>query len=163
MAALTVWKFDTPHAADDASAVLADLQRQELITVNDVATVSWPLDKRSPKTRQGFSTTGAGASGGAFWGLLFGLIFFVPFLGAAFGAAAGALAGALSDVGIDDGFIKSVRQEVTPGTSALFLLSTGAVLDKVRDALVARGIHGELIQSSLSGDQESQLRDILAG
>jgi uncharacterized membrane protein len=52
------------------------------------------------------------------WGLLFGLLFFVPLLGAALGAGFGALAGSLSDAGIDDEFIKSVREEVEPGTSA---------------------------------------------
>ena len=60
--------------------------------------------------------------GGSFWGLLFGLIFFVPLLGAAIGAATGALAGSLTDVGIDDAFINKVRDQVTPGTSALFVL-----------------------------------------
>ena len=72
--------------------------------------------------------------GGAFWGLLFGLIFFVPLLGAAIGAASGALSGSLRDVGIDDSFINRVRDRVTPGTSALFLMSSDAVVDKVKDA-----------------------------
>ena len=58
--------------------------------------------------------TGAGALGGSFWGLLFGLIFFVPLLGLAIGAGIGALTGSMSDVGIDDRFIKEVRDKVTP-------------------------------------------------
>jgi uncharacterized membrane protein len=66
--------------------------------------------------------------------LLFGHIFFAPLLGAATGAAAGALGGALTDVGIDDKFIKQVRDEITPGSSALFLLSSGAVMDRVQAA-----------------------------
>jgi uncharacterized membrane protein len=59
---------------------------------------------------------------GAFWGLLFGLIFFVPLFGAAIGGATGALVGSITDVGISDDFIKCVRDEVTPGTSALLRL-----------------------------------------
>ena len=86
----------------------------------DGAVVSWAPDKKKPETRQLHSTTGAGALGGAFWGLLFGLIFFIPLVGAAIGAATGALVGSMTDVGISDDFIKSVRDEVTPGTSALF-------------------------------------------
>jgi uncharacterized membrane protein len=58
------------------------------------------------------------------------LYLIVPMLGLAIGAATGALAGSLSDVGIDNDFIDSVRQKVTPGTSALFLLSSGAVIDR---------------------------------
>lgn len=92
--------------------------------------------------------------------LLFGLLFFVPLLGMAVGAAAGALGGSLSDVGIDDEFIASVRQKVTPGTSALFLLSSDAVLDKVRDAFA--GTNAELIHTNLSSEQEAQLRDVFA-
>jgi uncharacterized membrane protein len=91
-------------------------------------------------------------------GLLFGLLFFAPLLGAAIGAAAGALGGSLTDVGIDDGFIDSVRSKVTAGTSALFLLSSGAVGDKVLPALKEQGIHPELIQTNLSAEEEARLR-----
>src|SRR3712207_1927964 len=119
MATLSVWRFDTPEGADLALDTLAGLQKQELITVHDAATVSWSPDKKRPKTHQANSVVGAGALGGSFWGLLFGLIFFVPLLGMAVGAAAGALSGSMTDVGIDDEFIEQVRGQVTPGTSAL--------------------------------------------
>ena len=121
------------------------------------ATVSWPAGKKKPKTRQLNNLAGAGALGGAFWGLLFGLLFFVPFLGLAIGAAAGAIGGAMTDVGIDDDFIKSVRDKVTPGTSALFLMTSDAVLDKIHDAFGAS--KPELIQTNLSDEQEAKLRE----
>lgn len=158
MATLSVWKFDTPEGADRAESALQDLQKQQLIQVHDAATVSWEPGRKKPKTRQLNNLTVAGALGGTFWGLLFGLLFFVPLLGAAIGAAAGALGGSLTDVGIDDGFIDSVRSKVTPGTSALFLLSSGAVGDKVLPALKERGIHPELIQTNLSAEEEDRLR-----
>ena len=100
--------------------------------------------------------------GGAFWGFLFGLIFFVPFLGAAIGAGMGALSGSLADVGIDDNFIKESRDKITPGTSALFLLSTAAVTDRVAEELKQRGLHGELIASNLSQEQEAKLKEVFA-
>jgi uncharacterized membrane protein len=121
------------------------------------AVVSWPPDKKKPKTRQLHSTTGAGALGGAFWGLLFGLIFFIPLVGAAIGAATGALVGSMTDVGISDDFIKSVRDEVTPGTSALFLMSQNAVVDRVRSAFAET--HAQLIRTNLSDEQEARLRE----
>ncbi|WP_425954043.1 DUF1269 domain-containing protein [Xylanimonas sp. McL0601] len=158
MATLSVWKFDSPQGADQAENAMLELQKAELIAVHDAATVSWEEGKKKPTTRQAHSTGKLGALGGAFWGLLFGLIFFVPFLGAAIGAGLGALTGSLSDVGIDDDFIDSVRQNVTPGTSALFLLSSGAVVDKVRESLESQGIHGTLLQTNLSNEQEAQLR-----
>ena len=107
MATLTVWKFADPSGAEKALETLEGLQKQALIEVLDGAVVSWPLDKKKPKTRQLHSTTGAGALGGAFWGLLFGLIFFIPLVGAAIGAATGALVGSMTDVGISDDFIKA--------------------------------------------------------
>ena len=92
--------------------------------------------------------------------MLFGLIFFVPLLGLAVGAAIGALAGSLSDVGIDDDFIKRTRDEITPGTSALFLLTSDAVMDKVRDAFA--GQQAELVHTNLSNEQERALREVFA-
>jgi uncharacterized membrane protein len=81
----------------------------------------------------------------------------VPFLGAVVGAAGGAIMGALSDWGIDEGFIKSVRAQVVPGTSAAFLLTSGAVIDRVAEAFKALPPY-ELVASNLSEDQEHALR-----
>ena len=160
MGTLTVWKFDHASGADDATETLRGLSSQHLITIHDAATVRWDEGKKKPKTRQLANLTGAGALGGAFWGMLFGLIFFVPLLGAAIGAASGALAGSLRDVGIDDGFINRVRDEVTPGTSALFVLSSDAVMDKVREAFSAS--RPELIFTNLSTEQENAIREVFA-
>jgi uncharacterized membrane protein len=154
---LTVWKFPTALGAERAESILGQLQKQELITVHDAAVVSWPEGSKKPKTRQLHNLTSPGAFGGAFWGLLFGLIFFVPLLGMAIGAATGALAGSLTDVGIDDDFIRDVRAQVTPGTSALFVMTSGAVLDKVGAAF--EGMDMELISTNLSDEQEQALRD----
>ena len=101
--------------------------------------------------------TGAGTLGGAFWGFLFGLIFFVPLLGMAMGAAMGALGGSLADVGIDDDFIKQVRERVTPGTSALFALTSGAAVDRVVEEL--KPYDFEIISTNLPMEQEQKLRE----
>jgi uncharacterized membrane protein len=138
------------------------LQRQQLIQVLDAAIVTWPVGAKQPKTRQLASLPGAATFGGAFWGLLFGLLFFVPLLGAAVGAAAGALLDYFADVGIDDNFIKQARDQVTPGTSALFLLTTAAVTDRVADELKQRGIQGEIIASNLTAEQEAKLKEVFA-
>lgn len=158
MSTLSVWKFDTADGARVASATLQQLQSQELIKVHDAAIVSWEDGKKKPKTRQLHDLVGAGAMGGMFWGMLFGLIFFIPLLGAAMGAAMGALSGSLADVGIDDGFINSVRDKVTPGTSALFVMTSDAVEGRVREAFAGQTM--ELIHTNLSDDEEGRLREI---
>ena len=156
MATLTAVKFPTAGGAREVLNTLQDLQKQQLITIHDAAIVQWPADKRKPKTEQLHNLAGAGAMSGAFWGMLFGLLFFVPLLGAAVGAAMGGLSGSLVDVGIDDDFIRQVRDEVTPSTSALFLLTSDAVTDRVADAL--RGTDMELITTNLSQEDEDTLR-----
>jgi len=160
MGTLTVWKFDSEGGAGRALNLLQRLQKEELIQINDAATVYWSTGSKKPKTEQLHSLKGAGALGGSFWGLLFGLIFFVPLLGMAVGAAMGALSGSMSDVGIDDDFIRSVRDNVTPGTSALFVMTSNVVADKVLDEFKSTG--ASLISANLSEDQEARIREAFA-
>ena len=161
MATLTVWKFETPQGAQEALNKLIDLSKQHLIQVNDAATVAWAEGKKKPKTNNYGSLTGQGALSGAFWGMLFGLLFFVPFFGLAVGAAMGALSGKFADYGINDKFIKEVREQVTEGTSALFLMTSGAVQDRVTEAF--QGVSTQLIQSNLTSEQEAQLMEDFGG
>lgn len=160
MATLSVWKFQTPFGAEEAQHTLESLAKQELIKVHDAAIVSYPEGAKKPKTRQLASTTWAGTLGGAFWGMLFGLIFFVPLLGMAIGAGMGALAGSLTDVGINDDFIAKMRAEITPGTSALFVMTSDAVLDRVQEAFA--GQSAQLVQTNLSKEEEEKLREVFS-
>jgi uncharacterized membrane protein len=49
---------------------------------------------------------------------------------------------------------------VTEGTSALFLMTSGAVMDRVADAL--KNEKFEIITTSLSNEQEQKLREAFA-
>jgi uncharacterized membrane protein len=156
MATLSVLKFPTADGAQQMESTLLALQKQHLIEVQDAAIVTWPQGKKQPKTQQLHSLTGQGALMGAFWGMLFGLIFFIPFFGLVVGAAMGALMAKFNDYGIDDNFIKQTREKVTEGTSALFLLTTGAVVDKLVEAL--KGQTFEIISTNLPQEKEDELR-----
>ena len=120
----------------------------------------WKDTDGKPKLAQLNDMAGVGALGGAFWGMLFGLLFFIPILGLAVGAATGAIAGAMSDVGIDNKFIKQVGESITPGTSALFLLVSGTVLDKVAEQ--TKDLKYEVLQTNLSQEQEDKLRGAIS-
>jgi uncharacterized membrane protein len=157
MATLTVLRFSTAEGADQMLNKLRALEKEQIIQVEDAAVVTWPQGKKQPKTQQAKSLTGLGALDGAFWGMLFGLIFFVPFFGLAVGAAMGALAGHFADYGIDDNFIKQMRDQFTPGTSGLFLLSSGAVQDKLIERLQGEPKF-EILSTNLSKEQEEQLK-----
>ncbi len=157
MATVTVLKFPTADGAEAALGLIQGLQKQMLIKLHDAAIVSWPAGKKAPKTRQLVDLVGMGAMSGMFWGMLLGLIFAAPLFGMAIGAAFGALGGSFKDYGIDDDFIKQVRGKVTEGTSALFLMTSDAVMDRVVEAM--SHVQFEIIATNLSHDQETKLRE----
>jgi uncharacterized membrane protein len=78
----------------------------------------------------------------------------------AIGAAMGAMAGSMTDVGINDDFIRKVRDEVTPGTSSLFVMSANVVADRVLGEF--KGTGAQLASSNLSTEQEAKLREVFA-
>jgi uncharacterized membrane protein len=155
MATVTALKFDSPDGANSALAAVQNLQKQHLIKLHDAAIVSWPKGKKSPKTRQLVDLASAGALSGMFWGTLFGLIFFNPLFGMVTGTVFGAIGGAMRDYGIDDDFIKQTRAQVTEGTSALFLMTSEAVTDRVVEQM--KNLKFEIIATNLSKDQEKKL------
>lgn len=160
MTTLTAWAFPGADDAETAVERLQALQSDAAITIDDAAMVSWQAGKKKPKTRQLHNTTGEGALSGAFWGMFLGLIFLVPFLGAAIGAALGAWSTSIIDMGISDKFIDDVKQKVTPGTSALFLLTDDTVVERIENAL--KDMNPHLIASNLSAEQEAKLREAFA-
>jgi uncharacterized membrane protein len=160
VSSLVVLAFPTENGAQQVLNVVGDLQRQQLITLEDAATVVRGPDGK-PKVKQANSLVGAGAWGGAFWGMLIGLLFFMPWLGLAIGAVTGALTAKFADIGIDDGFIRDVGQKIQPGQSALFLLVRQATMDRVLEAL--KPYNPEVLQTNLSQEQEAKLREAFGG
>jgi len=155
MANLIVFAFDNETEAERMRDKLVDMQKQQIITLQDAAVVIRREDGKV-KVKQAQSLVGAGALGGSFWGLLIGLLFWAPWLGLAIGAATGAIAGKMSDVGVDDEFIKEVGENIEPGHSALFLLVSESTPDKVLEGL--GDFNPKVYQTSLSEEDEVNLR-----
>jgi uncharacterized membrane protein len=160
MSDLVVIGFDDEHTAFEMRAALAKLQKEYLISMEDVVVVTKD-EKGKVKLHQAVNLTAAGAVGGTFWGMLIGLIFLNPLLGAAVGAGAGAISGKLSDIGIDDKFMKELGETITAGSSALFVLVRKATPDKVLAEL--KGFRGKVLKTSLTEDKEEKLREVLSG
>lgn len=161
---LTALTFPTEDGADAALDAVKRLSTRNLIKLHDAAIVRWSAGARRPRTSQLHGIAGSFALGGAVGGLLMGLLFSVPVVGIVAGAAVGAASAhgmeALSDLGIDRAFIDDVRQKITPGTSALFLLTSDAAEDAVVEEF--REFDFELAATSLSDDEERKLRDVFA-
>lgn len=160
MADLIAISFEDPAKAFDMRARLVELQKEYLITMEDVVVVTREDDGKV-KLHQATNLSAAGAVGGGFWGMLIGMLFFNPLLGAAVGAGSGALSGYISDAGIDDKFMKKVGEDLTPGSAALFVLVRKATGDKVMDKLKDFAGTGKVIQTSLSKTTEDELRKVL--
>jgi uncharacterized membrane protein len=156
MTTFTVLEFSRAEGAEYMVRTLRQLQEKHLIQIEDWAIVTWPLGTRHPRTRQLNQLTSTGPLAGTFWGILFGLLFSIPFFGVAADTALGTLADHFAHFGIDEGFIKRVRTQITEGTSALFLLTSEAVMDKVI-ADIKKGMQFELISTNLSKEQKDHL------
>ena len=116
---------------------------------------TWPEGAAKPTTRHGHQDEWRGTGWGAFWGLLLGSLFFAPVLGAAAGAAIGASTKAMAAVGIDKDQLARIREGVTPGSSALFVVTEDGDLDRVGERF--HGVHGKLVATNLTDAERSTL------
>jgi uncharacterized membrane protein len=157
VANLVAIAYDDVDQARQVTGTIGELVKEHSLTVEDVVIVEHRPGGKM-KLHQP-SMAGTGAAGGALWGGLIGLIFLVPLFGMAIGAATGAAAGALSDYGIDDDFMKDLGQKLPEGGAAVFVLVREATRDKVVPEISKYG--GQVIQSSLSNEQEAALQEAL--
>ena len=136
MATITVLKFSSPDGAANALRVLQDLEKERLIRLIDAAMVSWPIGNKSPATKQ----------------------LVTPLLAMTLRAAFGGL-GTIGGYGLDAAFLDQIRRRVQEGTSALFLMTADAVLDRVASAM--KELQFEIFATNLSAEQERELREAL--
>jgi uncharacterized membrane protein len=129
MSTLTAWRFSGTEGADDAVLRLKQLDGQDLIDLQDVAVLRWPQYSAEPLAQEHVTDEGSKVS---------------------------SLARKLRKAVIDSSMVESVKGDMTPGTSALVLLTSDAVVDTVARAFEGRGM--ELIRSDLSVQQEDQVR-----
>lgn len=109
MSSLVVVGFPSVAEADQVRRQLVEIQKEELIALEDAVVVEAEPDGKV-RLHQSLNLTKAGALGGGFWGTLVGLLFLNPLLGAAVGVGLGAASGSLSDLGINDNFMREVGE-----------------------------------------------------
>lgn len=159
MSDLFVVTYPDQFRAAEVMSTLARLQREYLIDLEDACYVTKDKDGRV-KLHQSVNLTAEGALSGGFWGMLVGMLFLNPLLGGLVGAGAGALSGAVSDYGLDDNFIKSLAEQMTPDSSGIFILVRKITPDKVLAELGKFG--GTILRTSLPADLEAQWQAALA-
>lgn len=159
MSTLVVIGYENEIKAEEVRLALLKMQKEYLIDMGDAVVVVRD-DKGKVRLRQMYNLTALGAVGGGFWGTLIGMLFLNPLFGMAVGAGWGAIAGALRDAGIDDNFMKNLAENLKPGSAALCVLVNQVTPDKVLEEI--RPFGGTVIQTNLSHENETKLRDALA-
>jgi uncharacterized membrane protein len=160
VATLVAIGYPGQGTAEEARETVQQLEADLIIQADQVAAISRdPEGKYHVHTTHGGGGTAGGMVWGGFWGLLFGLLFFIPFAGWAMGAGLGALFGHMGEKGIDKAFQDQVRDQLKPGTSALFLVIEQVTPDKAIAALEQYG--GTVIKTSLSDEDTKRLQEAL--
>jgi uncharacterized membrane protein len=161
MTAFTVWKYDDPGGADHAARILRQAADDGLVKILDHAVLSWPAGAEGPTLTHAREETWRGTGWGALWGVMIGALFTVPVLGAAAGAATGALTKIKDGLGITQEQLDRIRDEVTEGTSALFLVTDQGDLDRLGERM--RGVHSRLLDTNLTDAEQKILLEAVGG
>jgi uncharacterized membrane protein len=161
MTTFTVWKFETPLGAAAAESSLKAAQSEGLVTIVDHAVMTWPAGADKPELHHKHDSSARGAGWGALWGILGGALFLVPVAGAVVGAGIGALVKATSGTGITKGDLERIRTEVTEGTSALFMVTEDADMDRLGERF--HGRDGRLISTNLTEAERETLLETFGG
>ena len=125
----TAWRFRSTEGADEAVLRLKNLGEQDLVNVRDVAVIRWPQYAAEPMTQEHATDEGSKVS---------------------------SFVSKLRRGSIEATMIEAVKGDISPGTSALVLLSAGTAIEKVAEAFRAQGM--ELIRSDLSVQQQDRVR-----
>jgi len=158
MSTLVAIAYPDAETAERVRTELIQATKEHLVELEDAVVVEHRPDGKI-KLHQAMSTAGAGAAGGALWGGVIGLLFLAPLFGMAIGAASGAAAGAVADAGVNDKFMKELGARLQPGAAALIALGSTDARDKLIERVRSYG--GEVIQTSLSSEEEERLRAAL--
>ena len=161
MTTFTVWKFADPEGAKRATRVLKDAQRDGLVSIVDSATITWPVGAKEPELSHVHDGSKHAAGWGALWGVVGGALFAVPIIGGVVGAALGALSKATEDTGIRKSDLESIRTEVVEGTSALFLVTDNADLDRLGERI--HGVDKTLVSTNLTEAERATLLETFGG
>jgi uncharacterized membrane protein len=127
----TAWRFASTESADDAVLRLKQLDAQDLIDVQDVTVLRWPLYATTPTVHEHVTDESA--------------------------SKMSSMMSKLKGTGrIDTMMVESVKGDLMPDTSAVVVMSTAAVVDTVAQAF--QGQPMELVRSDLSVQEQDQLR-----
>lgn len=158
MANLVVIVYDDPEGAGEVRETLKSVEHMGKISLNDSAVVVKDEAGKVHVKNELDRGVKIGAVGGGALGLLLASVFF-PVAGIIVGAIGGALVGASADLGVSRKFVQQVSEELQPNSSALFVLVREADPSIALAALRQYQGTGRVYQTTLSDEDEKQLRE----
>jgi uncharacterized membrane protein len=158
MSDLIIIGYDDHDTAKRAYEEVMTLHQGHVVDLTGLAVVTVDNEGTSHVDTPGKMVAG-GAASGALWGALFGILFLVPVAGMLIGGALGALMGRLGKSGIDASFRQRVPAMLAPGKAAVVIMTSKITEDKFAAAL--RPFGGQVLQTSLSGEDEKELAEEL--
>jgi uncharacterized membrane protein len=156
---LIVITFDNAEEAGQVRETLRSAEHGDYLSLDDSAIVIKDEEGTVHVKNEMDRGVKIGAVGGGALGLLIGSIFF-PLAGLLVGALAGGLLGSAVDLGIPKKFVKDVGEDLTPGTSALFVIVRDANPEVALAAL--KPYKGTVRHTTLTPEGEKELRRILS-
>ena len=128
----TAWRFAGTEGADDAVLRLQQLDAADLINVMDIAVLRWPVHASAPTAQEHVTEQGGKMA---------------------------RLMHKLQHTVIDDAMIETVKGDMSPGTSAMVLLSSDAKIDAVVHAFEGQPL--ELVRTDMSVPDQDRLRQTM--
>lgn len=160
MSELIIIGYNDHDTARQAYEQVQALERDFVVGLNGLALVTVDDDgKNHVETPSRIVATSAAS--GALWGTLIGILFLVPGVGLLVGGAVGAVLGKLGKTGINDVFRSRVKSMLTPGRAAVVIMASKMTEDRFSNAMKQYG--GEVLQTSLSEEDEKELAEELGG
>jgi uncharacterized membrane protein len=157
--ALVVFTFDDENEARGALEALRNLEKAGRLKIDDSAVIRRGEDGKVHVDNKIDSSVKSGAAIGGMLGLIIGGLLF-PIGGLILGAAGGAAFGKMMETGVDKKFVEDVSNSLQPGSSALFVTSSGA--DPAAVVAALRPFKGTVYHTNLSSEAEQSLRSALA-
>jgi uncharacterized membrane protein len=159
MSDLIIIGYDDHGTAKKAFERVIELQNDHVVDLTGLAVVTVDADGKSHVDTPGKLVSSTAASG-ALWGGLFGLLVLSPAVGAVIGGAMGAVIGRLGKYGVNEDFRQRVQSMLVPGHAAVVVMSSKRTEDKFAEGM--RPFGGEVLQTSLSNEQEKELAEELS-
>ncbi len=162
MSELIVAGFKGQFTADKVLLDLFSMEQIHMIDLDDAAVAIRQKDGTIAIKHTSVLVM-ADAAVGSGCGLLIGTVCLNPLMGTLVGGVVGAAVGGIiklvKKIGIKDDFIEGVADTLKPDSSAIFVLVSKGLPDKVAEELGK--FDGKLLRTSLSPENEEELNKIL--